>query len=373
MHHALRKENLKSTFQVRQSQTALKKNRGVFGSTGHDFSDSMVGFNKTGGLTAGTGYGNENMRNMPIGKTGKAGKPNFDTEEEDNKSKKLEEYKRIENMRNMPIGKTGKAGKPNVDTEEEDNKSQKLEEYKRIITSLKELMGENTFEGIQRKYEEMDDENYGLYNEVRGLIDDVDNLKEQKENLLMDIKIHEESKKKNRTQRDDAAEFFERSQEEVKAKIEFYLQKRNSLKEVINSIKIGIPIIFERIGCSMTLKEEIETLKLNDENIVNYLEQIENKTNEILKLYEKYQQREAMDNMTIEKEIDPEKKYKLQIDETEEINGNVDGVINDANIRRQMDDKLTAGDNLNDWRKYMKGLVEKKVQKYGGKKGTGKK
>jgi hypothetical protein len=302
MHHALRKENLKSTFQVRQSQTALKKNRGVFGGTGHDFSDSMVGFNKTGGHTAGAAHNNENLRAMAT-------------------------------------GKAGKTGKPIIDTEEEDNKSKKLEEYKRIITSLKELMGENTFEGIQRKYEEMDDENYGLYNEVRGLIDDVDNLKEQKENLLMDIKIHEESKKKNRTQRDDAAEFFERSQEEVKAKIEFYLEKRNSLKEVINSIKIGIPIIFERIGCSLSQKEDIESLKLNDENIVNYLEQIENKTNEILKLYEKYQQREAMDNMTIEKEIDPEKKYKLQIDETEEINGNVDGVINDANIRRQMDDK----------------------------------
>jgi len=287
MHLALRKENLRSTFQVRQSQTALKKNRGVIGGTGHDFSDgSMGGFNKT----MGAGGHTENHRMNTKG---------------------------------------AKTGKGTVDTEEEDNKSKKLEEYKRIIASLKELMGENTFEGIQKKYEEMDDDNYGLYNEVRGLIDNVDNLKEQRENLQLDIKIHEESKKKQRTQRDDAAEFFERSQEEVKTKIEFYQEKRNSLKEVINSIKIGIPIIFERIGCSLNQKEDIESLKLNDENIVNYLEQIENKTNEILKLYEKYQQREAMDNLTIEKEVDPEKKYKLQIDETEEINGNVDGVIND--------------------------------------------
>ena len=108
---------------------------------------------------------------------------------------------------------------------------------------------------------------------------------------------------------------------------------------MINSIKIGIPIIFERIGCSLNQKEELESLKLNDENIVNYLEQIENKTNEILKLYEKYQQREAMDNLTIEKEIDPEKKYKFQIDETEEINGAVDNMMVDANLRNTMEEK----------------------------------
>ena len=67
----------------------------------------------------------------------------------------------------------------------------------------------------------------------------MDALKEQKEGLQLDIRIHEESKKKTWTQRDDAAQFFERSQEEVKHKIQFYVEKRNSLKEVINSIKIG--------------------------------------------------------------------------------------------------------------------------------------
>jgi len=101
-------------------------------------------------------------------------------------------------------------------------------------------------------------------------------------------------------------------------------------------------------------------LKLNDENIVNYLEQIEKKTNEILKLYEKYQQREAIESLNVEKEIDPEKKYKQQIDETEEINGQLETMILDQNIRNAMDDKLKAQDNLKDWKKYVESLVCKK-------------
>jgi len=37
-----------------------------------------------------------------------------------------------------------------------------------------------------------------------------------------------------------------------------------------------------------------------------------------------------------------------------------------------MEEKLTVGDNLHEWRGYMKGLVEKKVQKYVAKKVVGK-
>jgi len=182
MHNALRKENLKSTFQVRQTSTLLRRNRGVVGGAGNEFSDSTyVGFNKT-----------------QLNST-------------------LEQLKKT---------------KKTIDTEEEDNKAKKLEEYKKIIAKLKELMGEESFEGIQRKYEEMDDENYKLYNEVRGLIDDVDNLKEQKESLVEDIKLHEKSKEKVWSQRDDAAKYFEKTQADVKSKIEFYQHKMNGLKEV---------------------------------------------------------------------------------------------------------------------------------------------
>lgn len=322
MHNALRKENLKSTFQVRQTSTLLRRNRGVVGGAGNEFSDSTyVGFNKT-----------------QLNST-------------------LEQLKKT---------------KKTIDTEEEDNKAKKLEEYKKIIAKLKELMGEESFEGIQRKYEEMDDENYKLYNEVRGLIDDVDNLKEQKESLVEDIKLHEKSKEKVWSQRDDAAKYFEKTQADVKSKIEFYQHKMNGLKEVQDSILIGIPIIFDRIGCNKDVKEEVQN-KLNDENIVNYLEQIEKKTNDILKLYEKYQQRDIIENMTTEKEADPKAQNFQRIAETEEINNQLDTIIADANTRKQMDDKLLSSEGLRDWKTYMKTLVDKKISKYNNKKPAPKK
>ena len=151
MNVALRKQNLMSTFQIRQSQTTMrhKGRTGGLGATGSDYYDQSTAFNKT---------------------TGQFGQSSLDP------GVKVQ-------------GANDKKKKQAFDDAEEDNKTKKLEEYKKIIASLKELMGETTFEGIQKKYEDMDDENYMLYNEVRGLIDDVDNLKEQKEALCLDIQV----------------------------------------------------------------------------------------------------------------------------------------------------------------------------------------
>jgi len=50
--------------------------------------------------------------------------------------------------------------------------------------------------------------------------------------------------------------------------------------KIINTIKVGIPIIFERIGCKL---ENFQTdLNVNESNMLQYMATIENRTNEIL-------------------------------------------------------------------------------------------
>ena len=227
-------------------------------------------------------------------------------------------------------------------------------------------MNEKTFDGIQRKYEEMNDENNKLYNQVRGLIDDCDNLKEMKDALKNDIKLHEESKKKVWSMRDDVAQYFEKCKDEVLGKIKFYEEKKKSQKEVIDSIKIGIPIIFERIGCQMSQKDELELMKLNDENIVTYLEQIEKKTNEILKLYEKHQQREAVDNVNLEKDVDPQVKKEKQIADTENQAMGFEEVFDEefnTTWKTLVNKMLNPDAGMNSYRQYTKMIYEKKVKK----------
>ena len=103
MHNVLRQSNLQATFQVRQSSTTIRKNRGVWG----------------GNNTTSEYYDNQNQN---FNKT---------TQEANLKSQQANELK-----------------KKLFDTEEEDNKQKKLEEYEQIVSSLKKTMDEKTFDGI---------------------------------------------------------------------------------------------------------------------------------------------------------------------------------------------------------------------------------
>ena len=48
-------------------------------------------------------------------------------------------------------------------------------------------------------------------------------------------------------------------------------------------------------------------------------------------------------------------------------------MIDDQNVRKQLDDKLLANDSLKDWRTYMKSLVDNKISKYSTRKPVPKK
>ena len=72
--------------------------------------------------------------------------------------------------------------------------------------------------------------------------------------------------------------------EETKSKIEFYKNKYDDTMKTIYALKIGIRNIYENIGCGTDKVEDPSMI--TESNMLAYLSAIEERTNEILQMYD---------------------------------------------------------------------------------------
>ena len=72
--------------------------------------------------------------------------------------------------------------------------------------------------------------------------------------------------------------------EDTTKKIDFYKKKYDNTMKTISALKIGIRNIYESIGCGSDKVEDINMI--TESNMLTYLGAIEERTNEILQMYD---------------------------------------------------------------------------------------
>ena len=72
--------------------------------------------------------------------------------------------------------------------------------------------------------------------------------------------------------------------EDTKNSIELHKNKTKHLTSILNSLKIGISSMYENLECKDSLENK-ETIVMTESNMLKCLGEIEERSNEIMKMY----------------------------------------------------------------------------------------
>lgn len=171
------------------------------------------------------------------------------------------------------------------------NKSlqQHLSKMDGAIANMQELTGLENWKDIIAEYKKKYEINEKKNEEAKTQLDELEELKRTREQIKNEIEQLRAQYKKEWRKRDATVQDYQNLIKEVDQKRKFYARSKKELVEVIGSIKIGIPIILERIGATEESGNE-QSFKPEEEKVVDNLFSIEKRTNEILALFENYQQ-----------------------------------------------------------------------------------
>jgi len=131
-----------------------------------------------------------------------------------------------------------------------------------------------------------EDQNFSLYNYVNELNSEIEKLEEQIRETRVDIEKYKGQGASTDSQRKKILTDLETRLSKTESKADMYENKHGAAHKTVNALKTGILNIFNKIGCNTpAVMEMLGDHGITEQNMMQYLGIIEQRTNEILQLY----------------------------------------------------------------------------------------
>jgi len=162
-----------------------------------------------------------------------------------------------------------------------------LNEYKKAFDDVRKITGATEPQELIDQFVKMEDKNFALFNYVNEVNNQLQKNDDEIKLLERDIRqCHEESDKmleeKGKTITLETGK-LEKAQGQMNSSEE----DLQNTSEIMEKLKEGIRVIFERIGCNRdAMKAHLgDQSTVNNVNVLQYLGEIEDKTNDLLQQY----------------------------------------------------------------------------------------
>lgn len=162
-----------------------------------------------------------------------------------------------------------------------------VEQYEEAFKKIEEATGITDIEALVNTFIEAEKHNYSLFNYVNELANEIEKLEKQIAQIKQDIEDYKGQGIRTENQRKKIMSDLEVRLSHTEARAEAYERKYEKTMKTIESLKLGVKDILEKIGCNNPAAEEmLETQGVNESNLLQCLSVIELRTNEILQMYE---------------------------------------------------------------------------------------
>jgi coiled-coil domain-containing protein 63/114 len=163
---------------------------------------------------------------------------------------------------------------------------ERVQNFEEAFNKIKAATGITDINELVNTFIANEDQNFSLFNYVNEQNNEIEKLEEQMQGL------HEEESKYQAESGEDVNQhkkllndLAQRLKSTEHSAERFEMKYQDSLK-TINSLKIGIQSIFNKIGCNTSaMSEMLADSMVTEANMMQYLGMIEQRTNEILQLY----------------------------------------------------------------------------------------
>ena len=163
---------------------------------------------------------------------------------------------------------------------------ERVQNFEEAFNKIKAATGITDINELVNTFIANEDQNFSLFNYVNEQNNEIEKLEEQMQALNEEeVKYQAESGEDVNQHKKLLNELAQRLKSTEHSAERFEMKYQDSLK-TINSLKIGIQSIFNKIGCNTSaMSEMLADSMVTEANMMQYLGMIEQRTNEILQLY----------------------------------------------------------------------------------------
>jgi chromosome segregation ATPase len=162
----------------------------------------------------------------------------------------------------------------------------KVQQYEEAFTSIKDATHLNDIDTLVNEFVKAEDHNHSLYKYVGELTTEMDDLESEIKKIREEIDKYRGHGVNNENNREKILDKLNKELQATETETKEYEKQYGDTMKTINALKIGIQSIFERVGCSTEQSIElIGSTGVTESNMMHYLGVIEQRTNEVLRMY----------------------------------------------------------------------------------------
>ena len=169
-----------------------------------------------------------------------------------------------------------------------ENLKEEVKTYEEVFKQLRAETGKNDVNDMVETFMDYEYTNYSLFTFINEYANELEKLEKEKKQLLGDIDLLQNPPKEFDARTLRMKELKEQLTH-YDHKLNIYNEKHEELMKIVNSLKVSIPNIFERLGCSVEDYVEngeiINLTECDEMNMLQYMSLIEKRTNDILQMY----------------------------------------------------------------------------------------
>lgn len=159
----------------------------------------------------------------------------------------------------------------------------KVQQYEEAFNSIKAATHLNDIDELVEEFTKANDHNFSLANYVRDLGQEMDELEDDIKKIREEIDKYRGHGVNNENNREKILDKLNKELSATEEETKEYERQYSETMKTINSLKIGIQGIFERVGCTTDMTPElIGSSGVSESNMMHYLGVIEQRTNEVL-------------------------------------------------------------------------------------------
>ncbi|XP_051895096.1 coiled-coil domain-containing protein 114 [Pristis pectinata] len=167
-----------------------------------------------------------------------------------------------------------------------DPKEETMEMYEAVFQQIRALTGEDNLDALVAMFVEVEDHNFALFNYINEQNSEIEKLLEEIADIQAQIEAFKSQEMQLEQDRKCALKKIETQQEEMSKQCELYESRLTVGKKILDQLKTGIESLFNKINCDRSILDEMlgSSSGIRDNNVMQYLGLIEQRTNELLSI-----------------------------------------------------------------------------------------
>ncbi|XP_060708398.1 coiled-coil domain-containing protein 114 [Hemiscyllium ocellatum] len=167
-----------------------------------------------------------------------------------------------------------------------DTREETVEMYEAAFQQIRALTGEDNLNVVVAKFKEVEDRNFALFNYINEQNSEIERLQEEIVDIQAQIEVFKSQEQQREQEHKVILKKIETQQEEASKQATKYDNRIKGVRKILDQLKEKIDSLFNGMNCDRSVLDEMlgSSSGIRDNNVMQYLGLIEQRTNELLSI-----------------------------------------------------------------------------------------